>query len=518
MSDYLFRLEVPADKRSFTVAEALEATSTTLHPDSDAEGPVMILSIDKVERLPALNARPTALNEDDWQALRNIWSAMPGPEFPMPAERWQSYLDTFNLSPQKPKGWDLTALQRDPEFQSSLARVITFGEHRDILKRAVNSGAIVLRNPMTSISSELGWVGDAESWLMTRAHMRVFCDLLAIELVDFPPHFVIGAHLMEVPAELLALANDARVSFESNIGGRLTSGRTNAEDLRRLVRATVSRQEEGHFTLEEAAQVLADSHPGIDPLETVKRFLLAHSKGELPIHHGGSRFRREVGETISTFWDTLECTELDHWLRKSAGYGFPIAAAELRVIAGRRLWRLADAIATVAGIPGLGVTEATLMRRALQAAASRNLTLRNVEDGSAVSGDTLSGFLGEWLFAGDLNAWLESQDFSELYRLPDVRTANEVLQKAPTTPATHRPVQRWDAQEAAILDGLRALGFDPMLLPKPGPSEPGPKSKVKKALGTAGMWTGSTVFDKAWERLASGKRIRYSPVLPRNGG
>ena len=35
----------------------------------------------------------------------------------------------------------------------------------------------------------------------------------------------------------------------------------------------------------------------------------------------------ESGETIRDFWDTVEATELDAWLRASTGYGFPIAAA-----------------------------------------------------------------------------------------------------------------------------------------------------------------------------------------------
>jgi type IV secretory pathway TrbL component len=57
----------------------------------------------------------------------------------------------------------------------------------------------------------------------------------------------------------------------------------------------------------------------------VKRFLVAHSKGELRIHKRGSRFPLEVGETVHDFWDLLEVSELDAWLRASVGYGFPKA-------------------------------------------------------------------------------------------------------------------------------------------------------------------------------------------------
>ena len=327
MTDYLFRLEVPADKRSFTVAEALGATSEAIHPDHGTGQPVMIASINKVAHLAS---RPTVLEEADWRVLRVIWSGMDEPEFPMTLAEWQPYLDAFNSSPNRPEGWGLSALQRDPEFQTMFMRGITLDEHRDILKRAVNSGAVALRNPVTGIPSELGWVGDADKWLLTRSHLRKLCDLLAIELVDAAPavpHFITSTRPVTVPPELLALAADARITYEHSIAGQRGSGMTNAGDYREVMRETIARQAEGYFTLNEAAQVLADSRPGLDPMDTVKRFRLAHAKGELPIHHGRSRFPLEVGETIRDFLDLLEEAELDAWLRASAGYGFPGAGS-----------------------------------------------------------------------------------------------------------------------------------------------------------------------------------------------
>ena len=149
--------------------------------------------------------------------------------------------------------------------------------------------------------------------------------LLGIGPHEDVPHFVTSARPLEVPPALLALPDDARVSYEDNIARQRGSGITNAASYRESIRDTMARQAEGHFTLNEAAQVLADSRPGLDPMETVKRFRLAHSKGELPIHQGGSRFPLEVGETVRDFWDTVEVSELDAWLRASVGYGFPVA-------------------------------------------------------------------------------------------------------------------------------------------------------------------------------------------------
>jgi hypothetical protein len=138
------------------------------------------------------------------------------------------------------------------------------------------------------------------------------------------PHFVVGPRPTCVPAALMKLDASEKVSFEYNYAGRHTSGTTNADDLRNHVGEIVQRQSEGYFTLEEAAQVLADSRPGLDPRELVGRFRLAHKKGALPIHHHRSRLPMEAGETVRDFADLLETGELDAWLRASrAGYGFP---------------------------------------------------------------------------------------------------------------------------------------------------------------------------------------------------
>ena len=63
-------------------------------------------------------------------------------------------------------------------------------------------------------------------------------------------------------------------------------------------------------------------------------------------------------------------------------------------------------------------------------------------------------------------------------------------------------VSRQTAQETAILNELRRLGHDPAALPSAAPGKPGVKALVRKALsGSTGLFAGTTVFDKAWDRL-----------------
>jgi len=223
MSDYLYRLEVPEDKRSFTVAEALEATCCAIHPDIVGdEQPVMILSISKAgvsPFSPGLMGRPEALKEADWNILSGIWSSLGEPEFPMTAAKWQTYRDAFNLSQSKPEGWLLTPLQRDPEIQRSLMREVAAQDHRENLKRAVNAGAITLRNPVTGLVSELGWIGNADKWLLTRKQFMTFCDLLSIELLDAPSPSAAVALASEGPIPAAPSApNEAAAAEPSHAG------------------------------------------------------------------------------------------------------------------------------------------------------------------------------------------------------------------------------------------------------------------------------------------------------------
>jgi len=190
MTDYLYRLDVPAGKRSFTVAEVLEATCLAIHPDILCdEQPVMILSFSKAKISPCspgLMGPPEALKDEDKKTLDAAWSGLSEPEFPMTAAQWQTYRDAFNSSHDKPESWILSALQRDPKYQRELAREVAAMDHRATLKRAVNAGAITLRNPVTGLVSELGWIGNADKWLLTRKQFMAFCDLLSIELLDAP--------------------------------------------------------------------------------------------------------------------------------------------------------------------------------------------------------------------------------------------------------------------------------------------------------------------------------------------
>lgn len=133
------------------------------------------------------------------------------------------------------------------------------------------------------------------------------------------------------------------------------------------------------------------------------------------------------------------------------------AADEPRIIGGRKLWKLADAVAVIAVIPGFGIAPATLLKRALRAAVAGALIVRDLGDGDIRRADNLSEFLGEWLFAEDFNDWLASAGFGEQYRLPDEVAQNGGFPAAPTEP---------QASASASTEAVPAPAVKPAALPQ----------------------------------------------------
>ncbi len=76
------------------------------------------------------------------------------------------------------------------------------------------------------------------------------------------------------------------------------------------------------------------------------------------------------------------------------------------------------------------------------------------------------------------------------------------------------PIQRSAAQDAVILKVIKDMGLDPLLLPRNEAGKPGVKAKVRETVGKNTLFTGSTVFEKAWERLTANHDIVICKVSP----
>lgn len=79
---------------------------------------------------------------------------------------------------------------------------------------------------------------------------------------------------------------------------------------------------------------------------------------------------------------------------------------------------------------------------------------------------------------------------------------------------TVHPIQRSAAQDAVILKVIKDMKLDPLLLPRNEAGKPGVKAKVREAVGKNALFTGRTVFEKAWERLTANHDIVICKVSP----
>lgn len=170
--------------------------------------------------------------------------------------------------------------------------------------------------------------------------------------------------------------------------------------------------------------------------------------------------------TVRDFYELVTRDDVNVWL---VSIGAPYcwvtyeqAAAAPRYIAGRRLWKLPEAIETIAAMPGLGVTAEALRARVQSDAERGKLTLRDMEHGAEIKSDWGAVVLGWRLYAEDFNAWLASAGFREPYRLPD-DPASETRQPGPVEAAAERVSavvatvtrKKWTADRLAELSAYR---------------------------------------------------------------
>ena len=193
------------------------------------------------------------------------------PELPdvLPYSKWGEYLEVFNKDADARGWWAALIPPKDPQRAMRIARVIAEEEHRKLLARAIAGGEIQARMAGTMTPAPPGLV-NLTHLVLTRDGLEAFAALLAMRVEEMP-HFVHSPRPLEVPSALLALPDDARVFYEDRVGGQHGSTITSAADYRSEIQKTIARQAEGHFTLNEAAQVLADSRSGLGRSYSAKR-------------------------------------------------------------------------------------------------------------------------------------------------------------------------------------------------------------------------------------------------------
>lgn len=140
-----------------------------------------------------------------------------------------------------------------------------------------------------------------------------------------PPalRLTVPALLVAVPAELRALPADARVEWVTTHAGHSTIGHTPAGKLIEQLQGIIDRQNRGLYTLDEAAQAIADHEPGIPAEELLADLAKAHQSGNLKVRDPGTLFPRSQSERIRT-WDVVTPQDIDQTLEGlGVQYRFP---------------------------------------------------------------------------------------------------------------------------------------------------------------------------------------------------
>lgn len=287
------------------------------------------------------------ITSNDRQPNWDVWRLMPE------ARLWELVALSMNIDPEKVR-YDDDNWRCDHDF-SSFDEGDEFRIRAKIIDRNTNWFEVVSVSSRPfecrfTVPSFVRWILGTElkvppelaSLLRADASPQAMTDKAVEEGASFP-HFITSARPMDIPAELMALPDGARITYEHSIGGWQGRGECFAGAYRAEIEATIKRQAEGFFTLIEAAQILADTLRGFTPADTVQRFREAHETGDLPIHCGDTRLLRRVGEHVRDFHDLLNVAELDTWLHASSGHRFPGADSDTEPLPaadrGRRLKR-----------------------------------------------------------------------------------------------------------------------------------------------------------------------------------
>jgi hypothetical protein len=318
---------------------------------------------------------------------------------------------------------DLAVLLTDAQWPDTkpdptdLGKALLLIEHETELMAAARNGSLPLKKASTFGPLEIFTKRAIESACMTVPDFQSYAKLRFIEVTVEAPltAFITSARPLCVDPRLRAMNPDSFVRFRHNIGTSSGNGVCKASQYISQIEATIKQQGEGYFTVEEAAQILADSRPGIDVGEMIQRMKSA------VVQVGKQKERRLV---------------------------------------------------------------------------------RNPGDRLPILNDTDFREYASLVKISDVDIWLEVEGVDYRFPLGNVApTSNELSEVM--------PLQRSKAQEEAILSKLQSNGHDPARLVKNTPGKPGVKSEIRRALGSGGMWTGQTVFNKAWERLASNGQLAY---------
>lgn len=152
------------------------------------------------------------------------------------------------------------------------------------------------------------------------------------------PTFEIQARPLCVPPELVAMAPTTMIKVIGALGGGNGYTTKTAADYVQELQATIARQAKGYFTVEEAAQVLADSNPGEVEAKPIVQQMIhdfhsvdAFQKPKLLIRNTGDKFPPLNKNEVRPYIHLVRAGEVNKWLQDD-GHDYRLPETPARVV------------------------------------------------------------------------------------------------------------------------------------------------------------------------------------------
>ena len=282
------------------------------------------MPLSKSKKSPSRKARDVPLSKSKKTPARNARCAPKADyKFYMPVREHIQYLTIAEIPLMTsravhPALW----LELTPELHKQRRKTLI--EHQMKLTSAIKQGSI---NPLNATTKKVETTFNDES-LVERRLVAKFAATLGIkmkpmlELSMSPRPVKVEPALLEIPRRELIL-------YHYKSDGLNESGIGAAGEYIDELNARIKRQAKGFFTLAEAAQVLADSQPGIDVKEMIEQMRNASANGNLRIRNHGDQLPVLNKKDVKDYHSLVKISDIDTWLESlGVDYRFPPASAE----------------------------------------------------------------------------------------------------------------------------------------------------------------------------------------------
>jgi hypothetical protein len=354
----------------------------------------------------------------------------------------------------------------------------------------------------------------------------------------FPPGlpiFIIPTRPTGIPPELEKLPSGARVQVELTRATKCSYEPTeNAGDLVEKIKQTIKRQSNGFFFLDETVQILFDAKCVFNFEGTREDILKAQRKGDLPVHQVNNHLKEDPNNlhSYNGNWGFVHVDELDLWLEsQGADYSFPncetvqqdlqvtITINHIQFAHGIEFLAFGDIADLLAKAQCFGEVDETDLNGFIVRAKHREALLSAAQNGDLPVKDKSSKTR---INLGSVQLSKNRIENSTCVTITDFQTyaktlgvnvsvaelSNATQENEVAASEGEKPIQRFAAQETAILNAIKTQGYVALSLPKNEPGMGGVKKLIRDATASNGLFlSGSTVFNKAWERLRKSGEI-----------